>query len=148
YGDAVVSIIVSGRREASAGSPFEEFFKEFNRQKGAGEAGGKSMPVATEKDATRLGFVIDPQGFVVTSELAIGDGAEIVARFRDGTRLKAKLIGKDAKTDVALLKVDPDKPLKAVALGASDKLAVGEEVVAFKGGASDVPGPLLSGAIA
>src|SRR5215475_11301766 len=56
---------------------------------------------------------------------------EISVILNDGTRLKAKLIGKDQKTDLALLKVDTDKPLKAVKFGDSDKLRLGEWVVAI-----------------
>ena len=77
------------------------------------------------------GFVIDASGLVVTNNHVIADADEITAVFNDGSKLKAELIGKDSKTDLALLRVKPDKPLKAVKFGNSDKLRLGEWVIAI-----------------
>ena len=77
------------------------------------------------------GFVIDPSGLVVTNNHVIADADEITVVFNDGSKLKAELIGKDTKTDLALLRVKPDKPLKAVKFGDSDKLRLGEWVIAI-----------------
>jgi serine protease Do len=75
--------------------------------------------------------VIDPDGIVVTNNHVIADADEITVVFNDGSKLKAELIGKDAKTDLAVLKVKPDKPLKSVKFGDSDKVRLGEWVVAI-----------------
>ena len=83
------------------GSPFEEFFKEYlerNRPKNRGRRRATSLG---------SGFIIDKSGLVVTNNHVIAEADEISVRLSDGTRLKAKLVGKDAKTDLALLKVVP-----------------------------------------
>ena len=77
------------------------------------------------------GFIIDPTGLVVTNNHVIADADEITVILNDGTNLKAEIVGRDTKTDLALLKVKPDKPLKAVKFGDSDKLRLGEWVIAI-----------------
>jgi serine protease Do len=77
------------------------------------------------------GFVIDSSGIVVTNNHVIADADEIMVVFNDGSKLKAELIGKDSKTDLAVLKINPDKPLKAVKFGNSEKLRLGEWVIAI-----------------
>ena len=76
------------------------------------------------------GFVIDPSGIVITNNHVVGDANDIVVIFTDGRKLKAKVIGKDSKVDVAVLKVESDKPLKTVKFGDSDKMRVGDGVMA------------------
>jgi serine protease Do len=111
------------------GSPFEEFFEEFfKNRRGQGEPkGGGPRRV----NSLGSGFVIDSEGLIVTNNHVIADADEITAIFNDGSKLKAELIGKDTKTDLALLRVKPDKPLKAVKFGNSDKLRLGEWVIAI-----------------
>jgi serine protease Do len=112
------------------GSPFEEFFEEFfKNRRGQGENKGGSQP--RRVNSLGSGFVIDPEGLVVTNNHVIADADEISVVFNDGSKLKAELIGKDAKTDLALLRIKPDKPLKAVKFGNSEKLRLGEWVVAI-----------------
>ena len=76
------------------------------------------------------GFVIDPSGIVITNNHVVGDANDIVVIFTDGRKLKAKVVGKDSKVDVAVLKVESDKPLKTVKFGDSDKMRVGDGVMA------------------
>src|SRR5947209_15526935 len=113
------------------GSPFEEFFEEFfkNRRGGPGEPKGGLTP--RRVNSLGSGFVIDAEGLIVTNNHVIADAEEITAVFNDGSKLKAELIGKDSKTDLALLRVKPDKPLKAVKFGNSDRLRLGEWVIAI-----------------
>jgi serine protease Do len=113
------------------GSPFEEFFEEFfKNRRGQGEnKGGNTQP--RRVNSLGSGFVIDAEGIVVTNNHVIADADEITVVFNDGSKLKAELIGKDPKTDLAVLKVNPDKPLKAVKFGNSDKIRLGEWVVAI-----------------
>tara|TARA_R110000868_G_scaffold4155_31_gene25556 strand:- start:9830 stop:11278 length:1449 start_codon:yes stop_codon:yes gene_type:complete len=106
------------------GSPFQDFFKEFfDRQQ-------RDTP---QRRATSLGsgFVIGADGFVVTNNHVIADADEITVTLHDDTKLQAKLIGRDPKTDLALLKVTPKKPLTAVRFGNSAKTRVGDWVVAI-----------------
>lgn len=106
------------------GSPFEQFFKQFQERQGNGH---KQMHKAMSLGS---GFVIDPAGYVVTNNHVIEESTDITVTLADGTEYPAKLIGTDAKTDLALLKVEPKKPLVAVAWGNSDKARVGDWVMA------------------
>ncbi len=136
--DAVVNISTSQTVESRAtpappqvapGSPFEEFFEEFfKNRRGPGDT-----PNRTPRRVNSLGsgFVIDPSGIVVTNNHVIADADEITVIFTDGSRLKAEVIGRDQKTDLAVLRVKPTKPLKAVKFGDSDKLRLGEWVIAI-----------------
>ncbi len=107
------------------GSPFEEFFDEFFKNRhGQGQSPRRVNSLGS-------GFIIDPAGFVVTNNHVIADADEVNVILNDGTTLKAEIVGRDTKTDLALLKVRPDRPLKAVKFGDSDKLRLGEWVIAI-----------------
>jgi serine protease Do len=135
--DAVVNIStsqkvdphVAGMPDLPPGSPMEEFFDEFfKNRRGQGDN--------TERAPRRInslgsGFIIDPSGLVVTNNHVIADADEISVILNDGTKLNAELVGKDSKSDLALLRVHSDKPLKAVKFGDSDKLRLGEWVIAI-----------------
>ena len=109
------------------GAPFEEFFEDFFNRKG-----GRS-PSDRKVSSLGSGFVVDgKEGLVVTNNHVIDGADEIIVNFNDGTKLKVdKVIGKDTKTDLALLKVTPKKPLPAVPFGSSERLKVGDWVMAI-----------------
>jgi serine protease Do len=77
------------------------------------------------------GFVIDPSGIIITNNHVIGEANDITVNFNDGSKLKAEVVGRDAKTDLAVLKVKSDKPLKFVKFGDDQKSRVGDWVVAI-----------------
>ena len=77
------------------------------------------------------GFIIDTAGVVVTNNHVIADADEINIIMNDGTKIRAELVGVDKKTDIAVLKFKPVKPLVAVKFGESDKLRLGEWVIAI-----------------
>jgi serine protease Do len=77
------------------------------------------------------GFVIDASGIVVTNNHVIAEADEITVIFTDGRRLKAEVLGRDQKTDLAVLRVKSDTPLKAVKFADSDKVRLGEWVIAI-----------------
>lgn len=106
------------------GSPFEEFFKEFFDRNG---------PQQRSRRATSLGsgFIISKDGYVVTNNHVIADADEITVILQDDTRLPAELVGRDPKTDIAVLKVKPEKDLPAVGFGNSDAARVGDWIVAI-----------------
>ncbi|HEX4026314.1 MAG TPA: Do family serine endopeptidase [Rhizomicrobium sp.] len=108
--------------DLSPGSPLEDLFKNF--------LGPKSN---TPRHVTSLGsgFVIDPTGYIVTNNHVIEDSDQITVSLQDGTQLPAKVIGRDTKTDLALLKVTPRKPLPATHFGDSDKARIGDWVIAI-----------------
>ena len=109
------------------GSPFEEFFKDFFDKQGRDQN-------APPRRATSLGsgFIIDAKkGFVVTNNHVIQDADEITVILHDDTNLKAEVVGRDTKTDIALLKVATDHGLVAVPWGDSDHMRVGDWVLAI-----------------
>mgnify|MGYP001350068626 CR=1 FL=1 len=108
------------------GSPFEEFFKRFGEQFGMPD---RALPVP-EGHALGSGFVIDPEGYIVTNAHVIERATEIQVTFTDGTQLPARVVGRDPQTDLALLKVDADKELPWVEFGDSDAVRVGDWVIA------------------
>jgi serine protease Do len=117
------------------GSPFEDFFEEFfkNRRGPGGQQGENNQRPNSPRRVNSLGsgFVIDPSGIVVTNNHVISEADEVTVVFTDGSRLKAEVLGRDQKTDLALLRVKPTKPLKAVKFGDSDKVRLGEWVIAI-----------------
>ena len=106
------------------GTPFEDFFNEFFKNKK-----GDNKPRKTASLGS--GFVIDPSGIIVTNNHVIDGADTIEVNFTDGTKLKAKLLGRDKKVDLAVLKVEPVKPLRAVKFGDSDKIRVGDWALAI-----------------
>ena len=104
------------------GSPLADLFKDF-----------LGPQQNTPKHVTSLGtgFIIDPSGLIVTNNHVIQDSDDITVQLNDGTTLPAKLIGRDEKTDLALLKVAPKKPLPAAHFGDSDKARIGDWVIAI-----------------
>ena len=104
------------------GSPFEEFFEDFFNRKGG------RPPQDRKVSSLGSGFVIDAkEGLIVTNNHVIDGADEIIINFHDGSKLKVdKVIGRDPKTDLALLKVTPKKPLVAVKFGSSDRFKVGD----------------------
>lgn len=108
------------------GSPFEDFFKEFLDQ---GENGKGRKP--RKASALGSGFIISADGYIVTNNHVIDKADEIVIEFFSGKELDAKVIGRDTKTDIALLKVEVDEPLPFVTFGDSDISRVGDWVIAI-----------------
>jgi serine protease Do len=137
--DAVVNISTSQKvstrggamPQLPPGSPFEEFFEEFFKNRRGQGGDNNSVPSPRRVNSLGSGFVIDSAGLVVTNNHVIADADEIQVVFNDGSKLKAEVKGVDKKTDLALLQVKPDKPLKAVKFGDSDKLRLGEWVIAI-----------------
>ncbi len=110
------------------GSPFEEFFRDFfDRQNPQGQG-----PQAQRRgQSLGSGFVVTAEGYIVTNNHVIDGAEEISVVFHDNQTLKAKLIGKDQRTDLAVLKVESPKPLPFVRFGDSDRARVGDWVVAI-----------------
>lgn len=110
------------------GSPFEDFFEDFFNKRG-----GRVPPADRKVSSLGSGFVIDGvEGLVVTNNHVIDGADEIIVNFHDGSKLKVdKVLGRDTKTDLALLKVTPKKPLVSVNFGSSANLRVGDWVMAI-----------------
>ncbi len=118
-----------GQSTPPSGSPGDDFFDNFfdNNNGGDGSDGGGAQAV----QSLGSGFIIDELGLIVTNNHVVADADEIVANLANGEKLEAKVVGIDDKTDLALLKVDSPKPLKAAVFGRSDKLRVGDWVLAI-----------------
>lgn len=111
------------------GSPFEDFFREFQDRNRDGDRPRRSSALGS-------GFVISEDGYVVTNNHVIEGADQILIEFFPGDgqpkeELPAKVIGTDPKTDIALLKVDAEQPLKFVKFGDSNTARVGDWVVAM-----------------
>ncbi|MCU0831571.1 MAG: DegQ family serine endoprotease [Rhizobiaceae bacterium] len=122
------------RPQLPEGSPFQEFFDEFFGENGPGGGGeGPRGGGRGEVNSLGSGFVVDAEeGIVITNNHVIADADEITVNFNDGRSLDAEIVGRDPKTDIAVLKVDPKKfPLKAVPFGDSDKARIGDWVMAI-----------------
>jgi serine protease Do len=146
--DAVVNISTSQTVEAKGGpsggdsrstmpklppgSPFEEFFDDFFKNHRGGPDGNRGGDLQPHKTTSLgSGFIVDTSGIVVTNNHVIADADEINVIMNDGSKFKAELVGVDKKTDLAVLKFKPSKPLVAVKFGDSDKLRLGEWVIAI-----------------
>jgi serine protease Do len=102
-------------------APFRDLFNQFNN-------GQKPQPHRALSAGS--GFIIDKAGFVVTNNHVVDASKKITVKLPDGRSFTAKLIGTDAATDIALLKINSDKPLPTVEFGDDKKLRVGDWVVA------------------
>jgi serine protease Do len=107
------------------GSPFEEFFKRFTPP--GPQSGQPNQP---ERHALGSGFIISPDGYIVTNNHVIDGASEVAVTLPDQRQLKAELVGVDPKTDLALLKVKTDATLPYVSWGDSDAAATGDWVMA------------------
>ena len=119
---AMIAAPTDGMPMVPEGSPFQDFFDDFG---GPGQGGPQ------RSEALGSGFVVSEDGYIVTNNHVIEGADEIEIEFFSGERLKAKLVGTDPKTDIALLKVESDKPLPFVTFGNSDLMRVGDWVMAM-----------------
>jgi serine protease Do len=119
---AMIAAPTDGMPQVPEGSPFKDFFDDFG---GPGQGGPQ------RSEALGSGFVVSEDGYIVTNNHVIEGADEIEIEFFSGEKLKAKLVGTDTKTDIALLKVESDKPLEFVTFGNSDLMRVGDWVMAM-----------------
>jgi serine protease Do len=101
-------------------TPFDFFFND-------GQPGQRGP---RERQGAGTGFIVDPAGYVVTNAHVVRGADEVKVRLIDDREFSAEVVGRDAKLDLALLKIDGVDALPAVTLGDSDTLRVGEQVLA------------------
>jgi len=106
------------------GSPFEKFFRDLQPR------GPDGKPLRRRAMAQGSGFIISADGYIVTNNHVVESGKDITVALNNGDEMKADLVGRDPKTDLALLKVKPSKTLPYVTFDDSDKLRVGDWVLA------------------
>ena len=126
--------------QAPPGSPFEEFFRDFFRNRpgqgpgGPGPGAGPDQPQQQQRrrgQSLGSGFILDASGIVVTNNHVIDGADEINVILQDNTTIRAELLGTDPRTDIAVLRIKTEKPLHAVKFGDSDHADVGDWVVAI-----------------
>ncbi len=133
-----------GPQEGFPQSPFDEFLRRFFQQ---GIPGGPTRPVPQgQRIALGSGFVIDPAGYIVTNNHVVNDADKVTVIFQDGSKHPAKVLGRDPKTDLALLKINVGHPLPYVSWGDSNALQVGDWVLAV-GNPFGLGGTVSSGII-
>jgi serine protease Do len=115
-------------------SPFNEFLRRFFDRRGGGPFAPGPFSEGPGNGAKRIalgtGFVIDPSGYVVTNNHVVGEAAKVTVVLQDGTNYPARIVGRDPRTDLAVLKIKAEKPLPSVAFGDSSAAQVGDWVVA------------------
>ena len=108
--------------EGGGEDPFRDFFERFFGDQPQREMRQRSLG---------SGFVIDGEGFIITNNHVVEKADEIEVKLSNGAAYQAKVVGKDPKTDLALIKISPDKPLPVLKLGDSSQAKVGEWVLAI-----------------
>ena len=143
YGPAVVNISVTSMAKASdqsasaqgddedaASDPFLEFFRRFQQGQGQrpgnGRGGQQEMPTRGQGS----GFIVSSDGIILTNAHVVKDAKEVTVKLTDRREFRAKVLGSDPKTDVAVLRIDA-KDLPVVTLGKTSELRVGEWVLAI-----------------
>ena len=134
---AVVEISVESKAEGGGpaiqmpdlpdNSPFKDFFDDFFKRHQQDQNKDQGRPVTS----LGSGFIVDSSGLIVTNNHVVEGAEAIEVRLEDSTILKAELVGRDPKTDLAVIRVKSDKPLPTVAFGDSDHLRIGEWVLAI-----------------
>ncbi|MGE8690478.1 MAG: DegQ family serine endoprotease [Achromobacter sp.] len=126
YGPAVVNISVSGTRKVSAEDmdPFAQFFGQFPG--GRGQMPSREVPMRGEGS----GFIVSSDGIILTNAHVVQDAKEVTVKLTDRREFKAKVLGSDPQTDVAVIKIDA-KNLPVVKVGDVNQLQVGEWVLAI-----------------
>jgi serine protease Do len=126
YGPAVVNISVTGRAQAGAPDMSDplEFFRQFQR-------GGRPQPQRdTPVRGMGSGFIVAADGIIMTNAHVVKDATEVVVKLTDRREFRAKVLGTDPKTDIAVLKINATN-LPTVTLGSTENLRVGEWVLAI-----------------
>lgn len=103
-------------------NPFRDFFERYFRDR---------MPENFRQQSLGSGFIISKDGDILTNNHVVENSDEIRVRLSDDQEFSAKIIGRDAKTDLALIRIETGRPLVPLPLGDSDKLEVGDWVVAI-----------------
>ena len=105
--------------------PFSDFWRRF-----FGERFPRS-PAPTPRRSVGSGFIVDPSGYILTNDHVVEEGQDLIAKLSDGSEHRARVAGRDPKTDIALIKIDVERTLPVVELGDSAALEVGEWVLAI-----------------
>ena len=135
-----------GPSQGMPSSPFDEFLRKFFEQQGQRAPGMPHPGPGPQRVALGSGFIIDPAGYVVTNNHVVANADKVSVVLQDGSKHPAKVLGRDTKTDLALLKIEATEPLPYVSWGDSNALQVGDWVLAV-GNPFGLGGTVSSGII-
>ncbi len=143
YGPAVVNISVTGTTKVSDDAsldqgddedarvdPFLEFFRRFQQGPGAAPGQRRGAPQEVPMRGQGSGFIVSSDGIILTNAHVVKDAKEVTVKLTDRREFRAKVLGSDPKTDVAVLRIDA-KNLPVVSIGKTSDLRVGEWVLAI-----------------
>ena len=151
FGPAVVNISVTGTSKVSdqaqqaqgddeeaSNDSFQEFFRRFQQGhgmnprsgKGNGNSNGNDAPQEVPTRGQGSGFIVSSDGIILTNAHVVKDAREVTVKLTDRREFRAKVLGSDPKTDIAVLRIDA-KNLPVVVLGKTSELRVGEWVLAI-----------------
>ncbi len=122
--------------ESFRGAPLDDFLRRFFDEHGGGQRGprrfseGPAEEGGVKRIALGSGFIIDPSGIIVTNNHVVGEAAKVEIILQDNTKYPAQIVGRDPRTDLAVLKIKADKELPYVAFGDSGAAQVGDWVIA------------------
>jgi serine protease Do len=123
---SAVKVVKAGTRQVpmpfGPNDPFKDFFDRFFKD---------MVPKDFKQQALGSGFIIDKDGYILTNNHVVEKSDEIKVKLSDGKEFVAKIVGRDPKTDLALIKIDAERPLTPLPMGDSEKLEVGDWVVAI-----------------
>ncbi|WP_160008546.1 DegQ family serine endoprotease [Rhizobium sp. 18055] len=133
---AVVTIVTTTKaadsEDSADNSEMQEQFKQFFEQQGIPMPRQAPQPQSGEHaQALGSGFIVSPEGYIVTNNHVIANATDIKVTLDDGTELPGKLIGADTKADLAVIKIEAPKPLPTIAWGDSSKLKLGDQILAI-----------------
>ncbi|MBZ9795507.1 DegQ family serine endoprotease [Mesorhizobium sp. ES1-4] len=112
-------------------SPFDDYFRQFFGDQGMPAPKTPPQQQSPHAEALGSGFIVNADGTIVTNNHVVDGASSIKVTLDDGTELPAKLVGRDAKNDLAVLKIKADKALPTIKWGDSDKLMTGDQVLAI-----------------
>lgn len=129
---AVVNVSVSARREGGreGPAPGEERFREFFGPEFF-ERFFRGRPPREHPRGSGSGVIVDARGYILTNNHVIENADEIQVQLSDQRKFPARLVGRDPKTDLAVLKIDVTAPLPLAELGDSDRLRIGQWAIAI-----------------
>jgi serine protease Do len=116
-----------GPRSPFSGSPFDRYFGEDFFERFFGDMPRREF----KQQSLGSGFILSEDGYIFTNNHVVEQSDKIIVKLSDGREYSAKIIGRDAKTDIALIKIKPNESLPVAEIGDSDKLRVGEWVIAI-----------------
>jgi serine protease Do len=110
------------------GTPFEDFFRDFF---GDRDRDGEGAPPRQRGQAVGSGFIIDAEGYIVTNNHVVEDATSVTVTLYDETEYEAEIVGRDPRTDLALLKIDGRSDLPTARWGDSEQARIAEPVLAI-----------------